>query len=125
MFFTSKGQYVQSSDISDKASAATFYNAVKGYYSTYVGTTISVDLEMFDVDGNLIEDETACTKRIYTVTLNRLISGTSAMMIFVIIIKPYPYVTVDMPAMVQLSKPPLTGSFKIKCVAPDGTVSYT
>jgi hypothetical protein len=30
-----------------------------------------------------------------------------------------------MPMDVQLSKPPLTGKFKVKCTAPDGTVSYT
>jgi hypothetical protein len=54
-----------------------------------------------------------------------LITGTTASSITVLKIDTKATITAELPSAVQLSGPPLSGNYRIKCVAPDGTESYS
>lgn len=50
---------------------------MSAYYSGEIKTAISVVLEMFDAAGSITTDPTLTVKKIFTVTLSKLINGKS------------------------------------------------
>jgi hypothetical protein len=68
--------------ISASATASEFKSAIQAWYSDTFGSSITVTLEQFDVDGLSPEaddskNETEAYKSIYNITMNRYIDGKS------------------------------------------------
>lgn len=61
----------------------------------------------------------------YYIQVKKLIHGQSASNILVIKTTTTATITVDLPSAVGLSAPPISGNYRIKCVAADGTESYS
>jgi len=57
--------------------------------------------------------------------VRKLINGPSVSSIQAIAATTAATITVELPSDVGLSAPPLSGNFRIKCVSPDGTISYS
>jgi len=64
-------------DISAKASASTFRNAIKDIIKAFSGSDVAVVLEMFDSSDVITTDAATAVKYKYTVTLTKLINGQS------------------------------------------------
>jgi hypothetical protein len=77
------------------------------------------------VNGTETTNSTEAVQSVYYITLLKLITGSSASSITVVKTTSKATIVVDLPIAVQLSAPPLSGNYRIKCVAPDGTVSYS
>jgi hypothetical protein len=67
----------QSEEFSSSASASTFRNNIKGYFSSNFGSDISVSREMFDEAGLTTEDQNLATTYTYTITMKKVINGFS------------------------------------------------
>jgi hypothetical protein len=80
---------------------------------------------MYDFNGTETTNTTNATSYVYMVTLTRLINDYSASGITVVKTTTKATVTFDLPVDVQLSAVPLSGKFRIKCVSPIGSVSYS
>lgn len=80
---------------------------------------------MYDVNGTETTNETLVVTNEYFVTLTRLIDGQTTTQISTLSAGSQANVNVTLPADLQLSAAPLSGKFKIKCVSPEGFVSYT
>lgn len=61
----------------------------------------------------------------YFIQVRKLITGTSASAITVVKVSTAATIVAEIPSLVQVSAPPLSGKYRIKCVAPDGTMSYS
>ena len=79
----------------------------------------------YDETGAETEDESLAVQSVYYITVRKLISGPSVSNILVIKTSTTATITVDLPQVVGLSATPLSGSYRIKCVAADGTESYS
>jgi hypothetical protein len=67
------------------------------YYYYQVGSTISVTLDMYDSNDEITTSTTSCVKRVYTVTLKRLINGSSVDNLRIIALNGAPAVTFELP----------------------------
>jgi hypothetical protein len=77
------------------------------------------------VDGLETSNYTEAVSSVYYITLSRLVSTLTASSISVVKTTSKAIIAVDLPATVQVSAPPLTGYYRIKCVDPEGYASYT
>jgi len=80
---------------------------------------------MYDSNGTETTNSTEATSYVYMVTLTRLIDDISTSLINIIPISTAATITVDLPSDVQLSATPLSGTFRVKCVDPEGYESYS
>lgn len=118
-------QYYQSSKIKANAGDWEFRNAIKSYYQNNFGSKITVTREIYGTDGIEVEKVKDAVQIVYTIQLNKLIEGTTMNGVIVTRDSTSAVVTVTNPSELQLSGPPLSGSFRIKCVDPDGNPSYS
>jgi len=77
------------------------------------------------VNGTETTNQTEAVQSVYYIQVRKLINGQSASNILVIKTSTQATITVDLPTVVGLSAPPLTGKYRIKCVAADGTESFS
>lgn len=70
-------------------------------------------------------DAAVATKYEYLVTVRKMINGVSTNSITFAKLLSTATVTIELPTEVQVSNPPISGSFKVKCVNKDGVVSLT
>jgi len=87
--------------------------AIRAYYRRYWGSTASVKVY------------TEGTKRTYQVTVDKLITKASVKSVRVMASGTKAKLTVAGPDKVQLSSPPLSGKYKIKCTSKTGAISYS
>lgn len=66
-----------SARISTNATASQVENALKGFYNLAWGAPISVDKQMFDVNDTLTTNVSLSVKSVFTIFVQRSISGTS------------------------------------------------
>ena len=88
-------------------------------------SNIYTNLTWYDVNGTETTNQTEAVQSVYYITVRKLITGPSVSNILVIKTTTTATITVDLPSVVGLSAPPLTGKFRIKCVAADGTESFS
>jgi len=98
-----------SDSISSSASAATFKNAVKAYFSNYFSSDIEVTREAT----YSTFDPTVVSKYEYTIKLLKRINGQSFHMIYTTLHGTFSGVYAFPPSV--LSSAPLGGKFKIRC----------
>jgi hypothetical protein len=67
-----------------------------------------------------IEGAAEVAKAVYDIKIDRLITGTSVSSITVAKLSTKSDIKIELPDKVQLSGPPLSGKYKIKCVYPNG-----
>jgi hypothetical protein len=104
-----------SDPIKTTATAAVLRDKVRSYYVNNFGSEITVNLTMYDNAGVETKDESLAVKRIYFITVNKLIPTESAASIMVAKTSTTSVVTVETPSVVMLSSKPMSGSFKLKC----------
>jgi hypothetical protein len=120
------------------ATAELFKESIQGWYSDIFGSTITVTLEKYDSNGDLIEEneeeeegeeaEEAVgygdwVKSVYNITLDRYIEGKSTSNVMVVMVGSSATVNYVMPDDVQLSGAPLGGKFQVDCMNADGYTS--
>lgn len=120
-------KYVNSAPISTKAHTRQVRNAIRPFYKDSLNADIVVTGEYFDKDGNIVikQNDSKVVKRVYTITLDRLIDGLTTSKILVAKTNTKATIKAETPDQVQRSSAPIGGKFKIKCVSPSGEVSYT
>jgi hypothetical protein len=101
------------------------YNAIKGYYSSTYSSDIDVNLTRYDADSKETTDDAATVKRVYYITVKKLIPSESVSSIMVAKTSTTSTITVEVPSAVMLSSPPMSGKFKIKCTNKNGQIAYT
>lgn len=116
--------------ITANANAQQFKDAIQGWYSETFGSSISVTLEKFDVDGLSPEaddtkNETEWFRSVYNITMNRYINGKSVSNVMVMNAGALGNIQFVMPSEVQLSGAPLSGKFQIKCIDGEGYQSMS
>ena len=104
-----------SDPIKTTATTAVLRDKVRSYYVSNFGSEITVNLTMYDNAGVETKDESLAVKRIYFITVNKLIPTESAASIMVAKTSTTSVVTVETPSVVMLSSKPMSGSFKLKC----------
>jgi hypothetical protein len=82
-------------------------------------------MTMYDADGNVTTSSVDEVCRVYYITLNNLITGTTASSISVVKTTTKSTIKVDLPSEVQVSSTPLDGYFRVKCIDPEGYESYS
>lgn len=119
--------YWISEKISDKATSAEVRNTLVDYYNTHFKTDIKVERQSLDANGQETADPTLMKAYKYTITLKKLISGKSVSEIKFTKLNSTSTAsfTRELPDTLQLSKPPLSGWFRMKCVSDAGIVSYS
>jgi len=118
-------EYGQSGYISTSATAAEFAFQVNWYYEAKFGASANVVREDFDGNGVLTNDTNAAVTRNYTITLDRLIWGTTATTILVAKMSTFSEFEIYLPEDVQVSNPPLHGSWRVRCLNSLGGYSYS
>jgi hypothetical protein len=106
-------------------SASTFKSAIKDYYSTFFGTSISVEKWSYDADGNETSDADDIVSYTYNVTMDKLLSGETTSMIMTYNTESASTVDVEYSSMVQESSTPLGGRMKLRCYLEDGSYQDT
>lgn len=110
--------------INVNASASAFQTAVSPFYSYY--GSITVTMVMFDIDDVVTTSLTTSVRNVYTITLNKAITGFTTNSIKATTSgTTTATVTVGYPTAVQVSSAPLRGNFTIKCYNSDGTSNTT
>lgn len=88
-----------------------------------VDSDIDVVLEMFDATGAITKIAANSVKNVYRVKLQKLINGVAHVgtptFVKSTTLSTFSY------ELLQASKPPLSGKFRVKCVTPDNKVTYT
>ena len=116
---------------SEAISASTTANelryAIEKYYkdTDFMRSNIYTNLTWYDVNGTETTNQTEAVQSVYYITVRKLINGPSVSNILVIKTTTLATITVDLPSVVGLSATPLSGKYRIKCVAADGTESYS
>jgi len=57
-------------------------SAIRGYYTSKIGSDVSVNLTMYDSADAVTTNTTNATKYVYHIVLTKLISGSSVINIF-------------------------------------------
>jgi hypothetical protein len=82
-------------------------------------------MTMYDASDAEVTVMADAVKVVYEVSARKLINGPSTSMILVAKTSTNASISVETPSQVQLSSPPLSGSFKIKCVDKNGIESFS
>jgi hypothetical protein len=80
---------------------------------------------MYTEDGTNTTTASEAATYVYHLTLKKLVAQSSVNNIMNIKKSGSPSVTIELPSAVQLSSPPLTGSYRITCPGPEGNDLYT
>ena len=117
----------KSNPISASTTADELLYAIEYYYrdAEFMRSNIYTNLTWYDVNGTETTNQTEAVQSVYYITVRKLITGPSVSNILVIKTTTTATITVDLPSVVGLSAPPLTGKYRIKCVAADGTESFS
>jgi hypothetical protein len=119
-------KYLASNKIRTNATASQFADGVNTpFCQKLYGSWCDVTLQMFDIDGNITTVNNDAVTRVYTMQIRKLISTVSSSNILVAKTSTAATIKVDLPANVQTSSAPLRGSYKIKCIDPEGYESYS
>jgi len=100
-------------------------SAILGYYTSKIGSDISVNLTMYDSANVITTNTTNATKHVYHIVLGKLISGTSVANIFAATKTSSASHAIELPNVVQLSATPLSGKYRVKCINAQGYTSYS
>jgi hypothetical protein len=113
--------------MSASSTAAQMKSAIENYYKNnkFIRSNINVNLTWYDVNGTETKNQTEAVQSVYYIQVRKLIQGSTASAITVVKTTTKATITVDLPSAVQLSGPPLSGFYRIKCVSPDGKESYS
>jgi hypothetical protein len=71
------GEITQSGELYADSSASTVKNSISGFFSANYGSGISVTLEYYDAEDNLVESSDDAAKYLYTVSLLKRIDSFS------------------------------------------------
>jgi hypothetical protein len=80
---------------------------------------------MFLSNGTITTNATAAAKYVYTIIVNECISQATTNYVNIQRVSTKSTISFSVPRTVQLSSPPLKGSFTITCALPDGTFATT
>jgi len=103
------------------------YNGIKNYYARnrYIGSGIGINVTYYLANDTETTNKTESVKSVFHIRVKKLIKSTSASSITVVPITTKATITIDLPKDVQKSSTPLGGWYKIKCIDPEGYVSYS
>lgn len=99
--------------------------AVKGYYSSVFSAGLILNFVSYDATGTVTTDPMKVAKTMITFICTRSISMPSTSQISIKKISTASNFVVTLPKNVQLSVPPMSGSYRIQCVMPDGSSNVT
>lgn len=104
-------KYTQSQPISTKSHPHHFRLAIRQFYKSTLNADVAVTGEYFDKDGNSVEKSSRVpvVKRVYTITLDRLIDGITTSKILVAKTNTKATIKVELPDDVQRSSAPIGG----------------
>ncbi|TNV88211.1 hypothetical protein FGO68_gene8985 [Halteria grandinella] len=114
----------QSQYLTTNMSANDFNNNMKNFYINVWSSIISVTRTMYDASGEITTDVMLSKKTVFTVKLMKSITQASTNFIRVQS-NSKATISITLPKNYQISDTPVTGSFKLKCVMPDGTWNQT
>jgi hypothetical protein len=114
------GEITQSEEIYGNSSAATMRDSIAAFFSNNYGTSITVVLEYYDAEDNLLETADDAVKYLYTVSLLKRISSFSFSSVTFLSGGTEASVIITPPEEVQLSGAPIQGSFIITCTDSEG-----
>jgi hypothetical protein len=123
LYFTNPltGAVWASSKLNTFSSQDDFYYAVKDYYKNVWNAAISYWRTMYDANDTITTDKKLAAKVVYTVQVAKSLPMTSVKLITAQKVSTKSSITFTLPSAYQLSSAPLSGSFAIKCVMPDGS----
>lgn len=100
---------------------------LQNYYDEVWGSRISVSSVMYDSNDTVTTNFTEMNKTSYTVTVRKLLGTPSTTAITVAKQTTKATITVAAPTTEAgtVSTPPITGKYRIKCIAPNGATSYS
>ena len=101
------------------------YLAIAGFYKSAWGATINIDRASYDANGAVTTQWSLIAQTVYTISVMESISGASSNQITVKLLSTKSAVSVTLPKNLQLSAPPMKGSFRFVCANPDGTSNTT
>lgn len=96
-----------------------------GYYRNKFGSYVTVTKEGIDASGVVTLDAALTVGQRYTIRMNKLIADKSVNSILVAKLNTTATFEINLPDVVQLSNPPLSGNFRVKCVNLNDEVSFT
>ena len=119
---SANNKFVASSEITAGTDADTFKNAIKRYYNTKFGLEPLVTLSYRTSDGSeTVEGADDATVFVYTIEVPTAISEASVDTILLVPLTTASTVTFVYSNDIQLSSPPLSGKFWVKCYDTDGS----
>lgn len=104
-----------SDQISTKSGTWPLTVAIQNFYYSTWGIGVAVNLIMYDVNNIVTTSSKLGVKYVYTVNVGKSIPSASTNNILVQKVSTKSTITIGLPVNVQLSSPPLKGSFKITC----------
>lgn len=117
-----KGTWIKSEMITSGADAATFKAAIQGYYQSVYGIAPSVTLTYYNLDiVETVEGADDVSILVYTIEVPTAINRPSVEYIMLVPLTTTSEIEFVYSVDIQLSSPPLTGSYWIKCYDTDGT----
>jgi hypothetical protein len=109
--------------ISTSATGGEFGNAISGYYSSVWGASISVSRTMYDLTDSIVTDVILSVKSVYEIVVHKSLSQASTNYASFARVSTQATFEMKYPTDVQLSTPPISGSFLITCTLPNGELS--
>ena len=97
------------------------WNQVRWYFqqNEFVRSDIDIIRTLYDADGVETEEESLAVTSSYDIITLKLLDTPSVISVTVVKISTQATIEVALPEAVQLSSPPLSGKWRIKCIIDD------
>jgi hypothetical protein len=109
------GEYFTTNDCHSKASATNMYNCLRKYYAWNCGGNPNVNATFYDADGFEVDSPVIGGSGVYYIHSVTLRENMCIQAATVVKTTSTSTISFDLSKDVQLSSPPLRGSFKFEC----------